>query len=70
MSVDVAQAKINKGIKDLRAQWGMVRSLWRDPVAQDFEDTFVLDLEKDVRATLAAMDHIKASVAAARRDCG
>jgi hypothetical protein len=70
MSVDVAQAKINKGIKDLRAQWAMVRSLWRDPVAQDFEDTFVMDLEKDVRATLAAMDHIKASVGAARRDCG
>ena len=69
MSIDVAQAKLQRGIRDLRARWGETRFLWRDAVAQEFEQNYLQDLEKDLRSTLAALDHLRAAVSQARSDC-
>jgi hypothetical protein len=70
MSVDAAQAKLNHGLKGLRGQWALVRSLWRDPVAEQFEREFIADLEADLRITLAAMDQLRTALSQARNDCG
>ena len=69
MSVDAAQAKLNRGLQDLHAQWALVRSLWRDPVAEQFEQDFIVDLEKEVRVALAAMDQLRTTLRQARQDC-
>ena len=69
MSIDAAQAKLTRGLKDLRAQWSMARDVWRDPVADAFEEAVLLSLEHDLRATLAAMDHLRGALSQAKHDC-
>jgi hypothetical protein len=69
MSVDAAQAKLQHEIRELRARWEQTRLLWRDAVAQEFEENILRDLENDLRATLAAMDHLRTVVRQARSDC-
>jgi hypothetical protein len=69
MSIDAAEAKLHKGIVDLHARWAATRLLWRDAVAEQFENKFLGDLDKDLRTALAAMDHLRAAVSQARNEC-
>ena len=69
MSVDAAQARLQHGMRDLHARWDATRSLWRDAVADEFEQAFMEDLYKDLRATLAALDHLRSALSQARHDC-
>ena len=42
MSLQTGQANLRKAAKDLTARWGEIRTVWRDDVAKDFEELYVL----------------------------
>ncbi|MBI5723119.1 MAG: hypothetical protein HZA50_04110 [Planctomycetes bacterium] len=69
MSVDSAQAKLHRGLRDLMAIWYETAEAWRDPRAEEFVRVYLQELEKDLRVTLSAMDQLKTVIGQARNDC-
>jgi hypothetical protein len=69
MSLQAGQASLNKASKMLFARWGETRSLWRDEVAQEFEDRYITPLMRDLRVSQEAMDHMAAVLTKVRHDC-
>jgi uncharacterized membrane protein YgaE (UPF0421/DUF939 family) len=69
MSLDAAEAKLHRAMHDLHLRWEATRLLWRDSVAEQFDQKVLNELEKDVRTTLAAMEHLRTIIDQVRNDC-
>jgi len=69
VSLQAGQASLNKASKVLFARWNETRTLWRDEVAQEFEDRYIAPLMRDLRAAQEAMDHMAAVLTQVRHDC-
>lgn len=69
MSLQAGQASLNKAARVFLARWHEARALWRDQVAQEFEDQYVTPLLRDLRTAQEAMDHMAAVLTQVRQDC-
>jgi hypothetical protein len=69
MSVNAGLAKLKRGAKDLRAQWGEVRSTWHDENAWRFEQNHLAPLLTRLRTVELTMGHMITVLRKAHHDC-
>ena len=69
MGLYESRSNIAKGLKDLLARWGYLKTQWDDSQADAIEKNTLEPLEKAVRTAVEAMDAMKAIVSSAKRDC-
>ena len=69
MGVYEGRGTLNKSMKELNARWLEARGDWRDAVAAEFEDKYILPLERDLKNAVGAMDHIGTLLQRIRHDC-
>ncbi len=69
MSLHSAQAKLSRGLKDLRTHWSRARQDWNDPMSARFERDTLVPLEKRIRTAIGAMSQMNDVLNRVRRDC-
>ena len=69
MSLQSAQAKLNRGLKDLRTHWSRAKQDWHDPMSARFERDTLVPLEKRIRAAIGAMNQMSDVLTRVQRDC-
>ena len=69
MGVYEGRGQLGKGIKLLLRRWEEAKSEWDDSVSKNFEKTYLLPMELDLRNAVGAMDHMAQVLAQVRRDC-
>lgn len=69
MAVQDALAKIARGMKDLQLRWSDARVTWKDSVADQFEERYLKDWERDFRSTAGQIDGMSVYLGQVRRDC-
>jgi hypothetical protein len=70
MSVSSARMRVKGELKDLLIAWQRAQDSWRDPVSRAFEKNRIAPLDKQIRATMTAMEKIEKSLDQAKRECG
>ncbi|HEX4123261.1 MAG TPA: hypothetical protein VHY37_00935 [Tepidisphaeraceae bacterium] len=69
MGVYEGRGQLGKSIKLLLRRWEEAKSDWDDSVSKNFEKTYLLPMELDLRNAVGAMDHMAQVLAQVRRDC-
>ena len=69
MGLHEARGTLAKAMKELTTRWADVRANWDDVQARQFEETYLRNLEADLRVAAAAMDQVAQVVNQVRRDC-
>ena len=69
MSMMESKGALAKGTKDLLEKWSQVKDIWTDAQSRDFEKTFLVQLEQDVRAAFGALDRMDSVIHKVRIDC-
>ena len=69
MGLHEARGTLAKAMKELTTSWADVRANWDDVQARQFEETYLRNLEADLRVAAAAMDQVAQVVNQVRRDC-
>jgi hypothetical protein len=69
MSLNANATEMTAALKTMREMWEEVRDVWRDKVADEFEETFWKPLEAQVNAAVQSMDRLTPILAKAQRDC-
>jgi uncharacterized protein YukE len=69
MGVHEARGTLAKAFKELMNRWADVRANWDDAQAEAFEETYLRNLEADLRTAGGAMDQIGQVLHQVRRDC-
>ncbi len=70
MSVDAAHARLKQAAKDLLAQWGEVRQVWRDANSQAFEQEYLMPMLTRLRTVEEGLGHLEMILGRIRHDCG
>ena len=52
----------------LKLQWEQTTSTWNDPVAQNFEQTFVIPLEEQMKRTRKELEQLTKVIEQAQRN--
>jgi hypothetical protein len=69
MSLNANATELNAALKAMREQWEAVRDVWRDGVADEFEETVWQPLEGQVNAAVQSMDRLTPILSKAQREC-
>ena len=69
MGLHEARGTLAKSFKELMLRWADVRGNWDDAQARAFEETYLRNLEADLRVAGAAMDQAAQLLNQVRRDC-
>jgi hypothetical protein len=69
MSLNVGRAQLSGAMKELLQKWDRALALWDDPVSRELHDSFLVPLEKDIRATMSAIEKTLEVVNRARQEC-
>ena len=69
MSVHEARGTLSKAMKELMTRWADVKGNWDDVQSRQFEETYLRNLESDLRVAASAMDQIAQVLHQVRRDC-
>jgi hypothetical protein len=69
MGVHEGSGTLAKALKQLMRRWADAKAQWSDSNSEDFEKTYLIPLERDLRSATNAMDHMSQVLAQARRDC-
>jgi hypothetical protein len=69
VDVSTDRARLHNQLKDLRARWQELQSIWDDPVRQEFDEGHMAGLEARVQTALRAMDQLATAMIQARHDC-
>jgi hypothetical protein len=69
MNLSIGWIELNSALKALREQLDQVKRDWNDSAEQTFEEDYWLPLEKQVLATLRAIDRLAPILAKAQREC-
>ena len=69
MSVHEARGTLAKAMKELTTRWAEVKGNWDDVQSRQFEETYLRNLESDLRVAAAAMDQVAQVLHQVRRDC-
>jgi hypothetical protein len=70
MSVTAGLGRLRRAAKDLRTQWGEVKTVWHDENCRRFGENHIEPLLARLRTVELAMGHIAAVLQRARHDCG
>ena len=69
MSVADGRITLSRAAKDLLAHWVQLQTIWSDAQSQEFEKTYLRQIEHDVRSALGALDHMNFVLQALEHDC-
>jgi hypothetical protein len=69
MGMHEARGTLAKAMKDLMTRWADARSQWDDAQAEQFEETYLRNLESDLKVAGSAMDQLGILLHQVRRDC-
>ena len=69
MSLMESKGALSKAAKDLFARWNDVKSIWSDAQSNEFEKTYIAQIEQDVRSALSAMDRMNQVLQKIENDC-
>jgi hypothetical protein len=58
-----------RGVADIKRLWEDTKETWNDAVSQDVERLFQQPLERDVAATLEAMNRLGPLLEQAKQEC-
>jgi len=69
MGMHEARGTLAKSFKDLTNRWRETRAQWDDAQAEHFEQTYLLNLESDLKVAASAMEQMSVLLGQAKRDC-
>ena len=69
MSLLDSKGAISRAAKDLLARWSDVKVVWSDVQSQEFEKTYLSQLEQDVKSALGALDQMSQVLQKIEHDC-
>ena len=69
MSVESALGKLKNAGKDLRRQWGEVKTAWHDENCRRFEQTYVAPWLSRLRKAELTMAHMASVLRKVHHDC-
>ena len=69
MGMHEARGTLAKSFKELMNRWMETRVQWDDAQSQQFEQTYLLNLESDLKVAASAMDQMSILITQAKRDC-
>ncbi len=69
MSVMDSKGMLSKAFKELLARWEDTKSIWSDTQSHEFEKTYLVLIEQDVRSALGAMDTLDQILMKIKIDC-
>ena len=69
MGVHEGRGALARGLKDLLHRWTEVKGAWRDAAADQFEEKFLFELEREIRTATTTMDTMAQMLAQVQRDC-
>ncbi len=69
MALYESRGQLGKMIKDLLVRWHETKMNWDDVRAHQFEERYILPLEKDLRQAIAAMDQMAGLISSIRNEC-
>jgi hypothetical protein len=69
MSLHEARGTLAKAMKELMLRWADVKANWDDVQSRQFEETYLRNLESDLRVAASAMDQVAQVLNQVRRDC-
>lgn len=68
MTIGTGIVQIQEALRRLHAQWEETQRHWNDPVGEEFESQFLDPLEKQVKQTRQAMEHLAQLLQQAHQD--
>ena len=69
MGMHEARGTLSKSFKELMLRWQECRAQWDDVQAEQFEETYLFNLESDLKVAGSAMDQLSVLLQQAKRDC-
>lgn len=69
MAVHDAMAVLARAVKDLELRWAEARGQWTDEVAQRFEEKYLREWQREIRAVSGQIDAMSVYLNQVRRDC-
>jgi hypothetical protein len=69
MGLYEGRGQLGKAMKALLLRWNETKASWDDARSDDFEKTYLVPLEMDLRNAVSAMDHMGVILHQIRRDC-
>lgn len=69
MGLQESRGKLTGGMRDLMALWANTKVYWNDANSERLEQTFLQQLEMDLRTTASAMDQMSALLAQIKNQC-
>ena len=69
MGMHEARGTLSKAFKELLLRWQDARSQWDDVQAEQFETTYLQNLESDLKVAGSAMDQLSILLHQVHRDC-
>ena len=69
MGMHEARGTLAKAIKELNRRWIETRSEWADAQMEQFENTYMRNLESDLKTATTAMEQMTSLLHQVRRDC-
>jgi hypothetical protein len=70
MGIYEGRGQLAKAMKELMHKWSETKTCWQDTVADQFEQDRLLNLEKDTKVAMTALDHMANIVQQARHEAG
>jgi hypothetical protein len=69
MSLIDSKGMLTHAGKDLLLRWEDVRRIWSDAQSQEFEKTYLTQLQQDTKAALAALEQMNHILQRLESDC-
>jgi hypothetical protein len=69
MGMYEARGTLAKAFKELTLRWADAHAQWDDAQSEQFETTYLRNLESDLKVAGSAMDQMAVLLNQARRDC-
>ena len=69
MGMQEARGTLSKAFKELTLRWNEARARWDDVQAEQFETTYLQNLESDLKVAASAMDQVSVLLHQVHRDC-
>jgi len=69
MGMHEARGTLSKAFKELMLRWAECRAQWDDVQAEQFETTYLTNLESDLKVAGSAMEQMSALLHQVHRDC-
>jgi hypothetical protein len=69
MSLNAAQTGLTGAYKELRRRWDRITEQWDDPVSREIEESFLDELEPQIRQAVSGLAKMSEVMQAAEREC-